>query len=435
MGNIVAIVGRPNVGKSTLFNRLVEERRAITAEIAGTTRDRHYGKVHWNGVEFSVIDTGGYIHGSEDVFESEIRKQVKLAMEEANVIYFLVDVTTGITPLDEEIGHLLRRQKKKVFLVSNKVDNSERLPLSSEFYSLGLGEVYSISAMGGSGTGELLDDTVKAFDNTIKDEVIDLPRFAIVGRPNAGKSSLVNALLGKERNIVTPVAGTTRDSINTRYNFFGHDFIIVDTAGIRKKAKVEEDIEFYSVMRAIKAIEESDVCLLMIDATQGIESQDMNILHLIQTNRKGLVILVNKWDLVEAKEANTVKKFEEVIRGKIAPFKDVPIVFISALTKQRIMKAIEAAESVYKNKLQKIPTRKLMDVMIPIIEQTPPASIKGKDISIKFIKQLPTRNPNFAFYCNHPQYVQVSYKRFLENKMREHFDFSGVPIEIILKKK
>ncbi|MEW6470037.1 MAG: ribosome biogenesis GTPase Der [Bacteroidota bacterium] len=434
MGNIVAIVGRPNVGKSTLFNRLVESRQAITAEVAGTTRDRHYGKAEWNGKPFSVIDTGGYVHGSEDIFEEEIRKQVRLALEEANIIFFLVDVTTGITTLDEEIAGLLRKSRKKVFLVSNKVDNNERLPLSAEFYALGLGEVYSVSAQSGSGTGELLDEAVKAFDDAGEEEDTGLPKFAIVGRPNAGKSSLVNALLGKERNIVTPIAGTTRDSINTRYNYFGHDFILIDTAGIRKKSKVEEDIEFYSVMRAIRAIEESDVCLLMIDAALGIESQDMNILHLVQTNRKGLVILVNKWDLVEGKEANTTKKFEEEIRNKIAPFRDVPIVFISALTRQRIMKAIETAEEVYRNKSQKIPTRKLMDVLMPVIEGTPPPSIKGKDIRIKLIKQLPTKNPNFAFYCNLPQYIQTPYRRFLENKLRENFNFTGVPIEIVLKK-
>ncbi|HEY6159663.1 MAG TPA: ribosome biogenesis GTPase Der [Bacteroidia bacterium] len=434
MSNIVAIVGRPNVGKSTLFNRLVGGRPAIVDELAGVTRDRHYGKSEWNGYEFSVIDTGGYVHGSDDIFEEEIRRQVKLGIEEANVLLFVVDVTVGITHFDEEVANLLRKSKKPVLVVSNKVDNSERLPLSSEFYSLGLGEVYSVSAVSGSGTGELLDEVVKHFEREKVDEEMGLPKFAIVGRPNAGKSSLLNSLLGKERSIVTPIAGTTRDAINTRYNYYGHDFILVDTAGIRKKTKVKEDLEFYSVMRAIRTIEECDVCLLILDATLGFESQDMNIFHLAQTNRKGIVMVVNKWDLVE-KETNTTKEYEEKIREAIAPFRDVPIVFTSALTKQRIMKAIETALQVYKNKSQKISTRELMDVMIPVIEHTPPASIKGKDVRIRFITQLPTRNPNFAFYCNLPQYVQESYKRFLENKMREHFNFTGVPIEIVLKKK
>ena len=434
MSNILAIIGRPNVGKSTLFNRLVGERKAIVNEIAGVTRDRHYGKSHWNGVEFSVIDTGGYVHGSEDIFEAEIRRQVTLGVEEANVIFFVVDVTTGVTDLDEEVARMLRKAKKKVFIVSNKVDNSEREPASSEFYSLGLGEVFSVSAMSGSGTGELLDEAVKHFNKDESDKDDGLPKFAIAGRPNAGKSSLLNALLGKERSIVTAVAGTTRDSINTHYNYYGHDFILVDTAGIRKKAKVKEDLEFYSVMRAIRAIENCDVCLLVIDATMGFESQDMNIFHLAQTNRKGIVIVVNKWDLVE-KETNSAKEYEAKLREGIAPFRDVPIVFTSAITKQRIMKAIETALEVYKCRQQKISTSKLMDVMIPIINSTPPASIKGKDVRIKFITQLPTKNPNFAYYCNLPQYVQESYKRFLENKMRENFNFTGVPIEIVLKKK
>ena len=434
MSNILAIVGRPNVGKSTLFNRLVGGRPAIVDELAGVTRDRHYGKSEWNGYEFSVIDTGGYVHGSDDIFEEEIRRQVMLGIEEANVLLFVVDVTVGITHFDEEVADMLRKSKKPVIVVSNKVDNAERLPLSSEFYSLGLGEIYSVSAISGSGTGELLDEVVKHFEKENVDQETGLPKFAIVGRPNAGKSSLLNALLGKERSIVTPIAGTTRDAINTRYNFYGHDFILVDTAGIRKKTKVKEDLEFYSVMRAIRTIEECDVCLLVLDATLGFESQDMNIFHLAQTNRKGIVLVVNKWDLVE-KETNTTKEYEEKIREAIAPFKDVPIVFTSALTKQRIMKAIETAVEVYKSKSQKISTRELMDVMIPVIEHTPPASIKGKDVRIRFITQLPTRNPNFAFYCNLPQYVQESYKRFLENKMREHFNFTGVPIEIVLKKK
>lgn len=434
MNNILAIIGRPNVGKSTLFNRLVGERKAIVDEVSGVTRDRHYGKCEWNGKEFSVIDTGGYVKGSEDIFEAEIRRQVALGIDEANVILFMVDVTVGITDLDEEVANLLRKAKKTVFIVSNKVDNGERLPQSAEFYSLGLGEVFSISAMSGSGTGELLDEVVKHFEKDVVDPEDGLPKFTIVGRPNAGKSSLLNALLGKERTIVTPIAGTTRDSINSRYNVFGHDFILVDTAGIRKKAKVKEDLEFYSVMRAIRAIEESDVCILVIDAELGFEAQDMNIFGLAQTNRKGIVILVNKWDLVE-KNTNSAKEYEEKLREGLAPFRDVPIVFGSALTKQRIMKVMEVAMEVFKNKTQKISTRKLMDVMLPIIEATPPQSLKGKDVRIKFVTQLPTKNPNFAFYCNLPQYIQENYRRFLENKLRENFNFSGVPIEIVMKKK
>jgi len=434
MNNILAIVGRPNVGKSTLFNRLVGERKAIVDEVSGVTRDRHYGKCEWNGKEFSVIDTGGYVKGSEDIFEAEIRRQVALGIEEANVLLFMVDVTTGITDLDQEVAHVLRKAKKTVFIVSNKVDNSERMAQSAEFYSLGLGEVFSISAMSGSGTGELLDEVVKHFEKDVVDPEEGLPKITIVGRPNAGKSSLLNALLGKDRTIVTPIAGTTRDSINTRYNVFGHDLILVDTAGIRKKAKVKEDLEFYSVMRAIRAIEESDVCILVIDAVLGFEAQDMNIFGLAQSNRKGIVILVNKWDLVE-KETNSAKEYEEKLREGLAPFRDVPIVFGSALTKQRIMKAMEVAMEVYKNKTQKISTRKLMDVLMPIIETTPPQSIKGKDVRIKFITQLPTKNPNFAFYSNLPQYVQENYRRFLENKLRENFNFTGVPIEIVMKKK
>ena len=434
MNNILAIVGRPNVGKSTLFNRLIGERKAIVDEVSGVTRDRHYGKCEWNGKEFSVIDTGGYVKGSEDIFEAEIRRQVALGIEEANVLLFMVDVTVGVTDLDEEVANLLRKAKKTVFIVSNKVDNGERLPQSAEFYSLGLGEVFSISAMSGSGTGELLDEVVKHFEKDVVDPEDGLPKFTIVGRPNAGKSSLLNALLGKERTIVTPIAGTTRDSINSRYNVFGHDFILVDTAGIRKKAKVKEDLEFYSVMRAIRAIEESDVCILVIDAALGFEAQDMNIFGLAQSNRKGIVILVNKWDLVE-KNTNSAKEYEAKLREGLAPFRDVPIVFGSALTKQRIMKVMEVAMEVYKNKTQKISTRKLMDVMLPIIETTPPQSLKGKDVRIKFITQLPTKNPNFAFYCNLPQYVQENYRRFLENKLRENFNFTGVPIEIVMKKK
>jgi GTPase len=434
MGNIVAIVGRPNVGKSTFFNRLVGGRKAIVDAISGVTRDRHYGKSEWNGVEFSVIDTGGYIRGSDDVFEDEIRKQVNLAIEEANVLVFVVDVTTGITSLDDEVAKLLRKAKKKVFLMANKVDNNERIALASEFYGLGLGEVHCISAINGSGTGDLLDAIVTSFDDSLPEpEPVNYPKIAIVGRPNVGKSSLINALMNEERNIVTPIAGTTRDSINTHYNAYGHEFLLIDTAGIRKKGKVEEDIEFYSVMRSIRAIEEADVCLLLIDATLGLESQDLNIFHLAERNRKGIVILVNKWDLVE-KDTNTTKEYEEKLIDKIAPFRDVPIVFISALSKQRILKAMEMAREVYDNRNTKIPTRKLNDVMLPIVERTPPAATKGKDIRIKFITQLPTKNPNFAFYSNLPQYITESYKRFLENKLRENFRFTGVPIEIVVKK-
>jgi GTPase len=434
MANIVAIVGRPNVGKSTLFNRLTDSRKAIVDSVAGVTRDRHYGKSEWNGLEFSLIDTGGYIKGSEDVFESEIRKQVQLAIEEANVILFVVDVTEGVTDDDKTVANLLRKSNKKVLLVTNKVDNGERQGLAGEFYSLGLGEVYNISAISGSGTGELLDDVVKALDKDATFEELNIPKFAIVGRPNVGKSSIVNALLGKEQNIVTSIAGTTRDSINTRYTSFGHDFLLIDTAGIRKKSKVEEDIEFYSVMRSIRAIENCDVCLLLIDATLGMESQDINIFHLAETNSKGIVIVVNKWDLVE-KTTNSTKEYEEKIRERIAPFKDVPIVFTSALTKQRVLKAIEVAEKVNENRTKEIKTRELNDVMLAIIEQHPPAAIKGKHVKVKFINQLPTHSPTFAFYCNLPQYVTESYIRFLENRLRENFDFSGVPIKLFMRKK
>lgn len=435
MSNIVAIVGRPNVGKSTIFNRLTESRKAIVDAQAGVTRDRHYGKTEWNGHTFSLIDTGGYIKGSEDVFEDEIRKQVKLAIDEASVILFVVDVTDGITEDDKIVANILRRSKKKVFVVSNKVDNSMRQGLSGEFYALGLGDPYNISAISGSGTGELLDEVVKTLDKEPQEtEEITIPKFAIVGRPNVGKSSFVNALLGKERNIVTPVAGTTRDSINTRYTAFGHDFILVDTAGIRKKSKVEEDLEFYSVMRSIRAIEDCDVCLLLIDAQLGLEAQDLNIFHLAENNRKGIVIVVNKWDLIE-KDTHTTKQYEEKIREKIAPFRDVPIIFTSALTKQRVLKAIETAEKVYENRIKSIKTRELNDVMLEIIERQPPPATKGKHVKIKFITQLPTHAPTFAFYCNLPQYVTENYIRFLENRLREHFDFTGVPIQLFMRKK
>jgi GTPase len=434
MANIVAIVGRPNVGKSTLFNRLTDSRKAIVDEVAGVTRDRHYGKSDWNGVEFSVIDTGGYVHGSEDIFEGEIRKQVQLAIDEANVILFVVDVTDGITDDDKTVANMLRKSKKTVFLVSNKVDNGERQQLSAEFYSFGLGEVYNISAISGSGTGDLLDAVVKELDKDADVEELNIPKFAIVGRPNVGKSSIINALLGKDQNIVTPIAGTTRDSINTRYTAFGHDFLLIDTAGIRKKSKVEEDIEFYSVMRSIRAIEDCDVCLLLIDATLGLEAQDINIFHLAEKNRKGIVVVVNKWDLFE-KNTNSTKEYEEKIREKLAPFKDVPIVFTSALTKQRVLKAIEMAEKVNENRTREIKTRELNDVMLAIIEQHPPAAIKGKHVKVKFVNQLPTHAPTFAFYCNLPQYVTEAYIRFLENRLRENFDFTGVPIQIFMRKK
>ena len=435
MGNIVAIVGRPNVGKSTLFNRLTESRAAIVQETSGVTRDRHYGKSEWNGAEFSVIDTGGYVKGSDDVFEEEIRKQVHLALEEANVIVFVLDVTTGITDLDESVADLLRRTDKPVFVVSNKVDNHQRRLDAAEFYNLGLGEVYSISAINGSGTGELLDAVVGGFeDKTFDDEESDLPKFTIVGKPNVGKSSLTNALLNEERNIVTDISGTTRDAINTRYNAFGFDFILVDTAGIRKKKAVTEDIEFYSVIRSIRAIEESDVCIFMIDGTEPISQQDMAIFNIIEKNNKGVVLLVNKWDLVD-KDTHTVKEFETAIRRKLAPFNDVPIIFTSALTKQRIHKALDTAVQVYKNRTKKISTSKLNDVMLPIIQETPPPALKGKYVKIKYITQLPTHAPTFAFFCNLPQYVKEPYKRFVENQLRKNFDFTGVPIRIFFRKK
>ncbi|MBA3665390.1 MAG: ribosome biogenesis GTPase Der [Bacteroidetes bacterium] len=434
MPNIVAIVGRPNVGKSTLFNRLTESRKAIVDEVSGVTRDRHYGKVEWQGVEFSIIDTGGYIKGSEDVFEGEIRKQVKIAIEESTCLLFVVDVNDGITEFDKEVANIIRKSKKKAIVVSNKVDNHERAPNSAEFYKFGLGEVFSISAATGSGTGDLLDQIVASFpsdEGAI--EQADIPRIAIVGRPNVGKSSLTNALLGEERNIVTPVAGTTRDTINTRYTKFGHDFWLIDTAGMRRKAKVQEDLEFYSVMRTINAIESCDVCLLMIDAEQGIEAQDLSILSLVEKNRKGLAIIVNKWDLIE-KETNTAKEYEDKIRERIAPFRDIPIIFTSVTEKQRIMKAVEVAMYVYENKTRHVKTRELNDYLLPIIDNQPPPSIKGKEVKIKYITQL-KGEPLFMFYCNLPQYVNDSYKRFLENKIREKYDFSGVPIVVSIRKK
>ncbi|RLD81777.1 MAG: ribosome biogenesis GTPase Der [Bacteroidetes bacterium] len=435
MSNIVAIVGRPNVGKSTLFNRLVQSRDAIVHESSGVTRDRHYGVSNWNGLDFSVIDTGGYVVNSDDIFEEEIRKQAILAIDEADVIIFLVDVLSGITDLDDAMAGILRKSKKKVFLVVNKVDNNERLYDANVFYGLGLGEIYSISSINGSGTGDLLDVVVEALPNkTEDDEDGDIPKFAIVGRPNVGKSSLINTFVGEDRNIVTPLSGTTRDSIHTKYNKYGHDFILIDTAGLRKKGKVSENVEFYSVMRSIRSIENADVCLLLIDATRGIESQDVNIFHLIDKNRKGVVILVNKWDLVD-KEANSTEDYTEKIRQKIAPFNDVPIIFTSALTKQRVFKAIEKAVEVYENRKKKVPTSKLNEYMLSVIEANHPPSTKGKYVKIKYVTQLPTRSPQFAFYCNLPQYVKDPYKRYLENKLRDEYDFTGVPLQIYMRKK
>ena len=434
MSAIVAIVGRPNVGKSTFFNRLIQRREAIVDATSGVTRDRHYGKSDWNGREFSLIDTGCYVLGSDDIFEQEIDKQVELAIEEADAIIFMVDVETGVTGMDEDVSKLLRRVNKPVFLVINKVDNAKRAADAVEFYALGLGEYYTLSSINGSGTGDLLDDLIAKLPEKEKDES-DLPRFAVVGRPNAGKSSFINALLGKERYIVTDIAGTTRDSMDTKYNRFGFDFNLVDTAGIRRKAKVKEDLEFYSVMRSVRAIEHSDVCILLFDATRSFDGQVANIFWLAQRNNKGIVILVNKWDLVENKETNTMKQYTQMIKQSIEPFVDVPIIFISTLTKQRIHKAIETAVSVYENRSKKIKTSKLNDVMLPIIEHTPPPAYKDKYVKIKYITQLPTPYPQFAFFCNLPQYVREPYKRFLENKLRENFDFTGVPVTVYMRKK
>lgn len=437
MGNSVAIVGRPNVGKSTLFNRLTKTRQAIVNEEAGTTRDRQYGKAEWLGREFSVVDTGGWVVNSDDVFEEEIRKQVLMAVEEADVILFVVDVMNGVTDLDMAVASILRRAKKPVLLIANKTDNNELQYNAPEFYSLGLGDPYCISAMTGSGTGDMMDLIVSKFRKET-DELLDedIPRFAVVGRPNAGKSSIVNAFIGEERNIVTEIAGTTRDSIYTRYNKFGFDFYLVDTAGIRKKNKVNEDLEYYSVVRSIRSIENSDVCILMLDATRGIESQDLNIFSLIQKNQKGLVVVVNKWDLVEEKTVKVMKTFEDAIRNRFAPFTDFPIIFASALTKQRILKVLEEARDVYNNRMTRIPTARLNEEMLPLIEAYPPPSNKGKYIKIKYITQLPnTKVPSFVYFANLPQYVKEPYRRFLENKMREKWSLHGTPINIYIRQK
>ncbi len=431
---IVAIVGRPNVGKSTLFNRLTESKQAIVDEISGVTRDRLYGKAEWTGKEFSIIDTGGYIRNSDDIFEEEIRKQVDIAMEEANLILFVVDVINGITDLDEAVAEILRKSNKEVILVANKVDNNQRALDANVFYKFGLGDPITVSSINGSGTGELLDKIVTYIKDEKNEEELDIPKYTVVGRPNVGKSSLINALIGEDRNIVTPISGTTRDSINTRYNKFGQDFYLVDTAGIRKKGKVTENLEFYSVLRSIRAIEQADVCLLLIDATLGVESQDLNIIKLIQKNKKGLVILVNKWDLIE-KETNTSKEFTEKIKGKIAPFVDVPIIFTSVISKQRIHKVLEEAHQVYENRKKKISTSKLNEVMQELIAAYPPPSVKGKYIKIKYVTQLNTHYPTFAFFCNLPQYVKEPYKRYLENKLRDKFNFTGSPIQIYMRKK
>ncbi|AFU67813.1 GTP-binding protein EngA [Psychroflexus torquis ATCC 700755] len=434
MNSIVAVVGRPNVGKSTLFNRMIKRREAIVDSASGVTRDRHYGKSDWNGREFTLIDTGGYVIGSDDVFEKEIDKQVELAIDEADVIIFVVDVITGITPMDEDVSKLLRKINKPVVLCVNKVDSNKNRTDALEFYNLGLGEYYSISATSGSGTGELLDAVVEKLPERELEEEEDLPKFAVVGRPNAGKSSFINALIGEDRYIVTDIPGTTRDSIDTRYTRFGFDFKLVDTAGIRRKAKVKEDLEFYSVMRSVRAIENSDVCLIVMDASRGFDSQVQSIFWLAEKNRKGIVILVNKWDLVK-KETNTMKDFEAKVREEISPFVDVPIVFISVLNKQRIYKAIETAVEVYKNRSTKIKTRVLNDILLPIIAANPPPALKGKYVKIKYITQLPTPQPQFAFFCNLPQYVKDSYKRFIENKLRQEFNFNGVPVSIYMRKK
>lgn len=435
MNSVVAIVGRPNVGKSTFFNRLVGTRDAIVDEFSGVTRDRHYGKSNWNGKEFTVIDTGGYVKDSDDIFDAEIRKQVQIAIDEAQVIIFVVDVTTGIVDLDMEVAQMLRQTQKKVFLAVNKVDNHQRAEEAVEFYSLGLGEYYCISSINGSGTGDVLDEVVKKLpDSNYVDEFEGLPRFAVVGRPNAGKSSFINALLGKERNIVTNIAGTTRDTNDIRFNAYGFDFVLVDTAGIRRKKKVHEDLEFYSVMRAIKALERADVCIVMIDAVEGISSQDLNIIGLAIKNNKGVIVLFNKWDLLE-KETNTARDMERSIKEKLAPFDDVDVLFISVHEKQRLHRTLENAVKVFENRERKIKTSELNELLLPIIENYPPPALKGKHIKIKYVTQLPVRYPTFAFYCNLPQYIKEPYKRFIENQLRKHYDFTGVPIQIFFRNK
>ncbi len=435
MGNIVAIVGRPNVGKSTLFNRLVESREAIMHDESGVTRDRHYGDAEWNGKKFTVIDTGGYVVGSDDVFEGAIREQVALAMEEASVILFMVDCISGLTALDEDFANILRQSKKPVLLVANKADNAEKQQMAAEFYQLGLdSDLFAISSANGSGTGDLLDALVKDMPETIEEEVSEIPRIAVVGRPNVGKSSFVNLLLNQERSIVTDIAGTTRDAIDAHYKAFGKDFILTDTAGIRRKSRVKENIEFYSVLRAIKSIEKSDVCILILDATRGIEAQDLNILHLANKNRKGIMIMVNKWDLIE-KDSNTAKEFEKEIRARIPFAEYVPIIFASVLEKQRVMKVIEKAMDIVAERQKKVPTSALNEAILPEIERTPPPSHRGKYIKIKYITQLPTYTPSFAFFCNHPKHIKPPYMRFLEGKVRQHFGFEGVPLNLFFRKK
>jgi GTPase len=435
MSNIVAIVGRPNVGKSTFFNRLTESRQAIVDDMPGVTRDRNYGNVLWNGVEFSIIDTGGYVSGSDDIFEEEIRRQANLAIQEADLIIFLVDVESGVTDLDISVYDLLRRNVKPVITVVNKVDNHQRSLDANEFYSLGLEKLFCVSSINGSGTGDLLDEVIEKLPKKVEAEVdLNIPKIAIVGRPNVGKSSIINTLVGEERHIVTEIAGTTRDSVAQRYNKFGHDFILVDTAGLRKKTKVAEDVEFYSVMRSVRSIEDSDICILVIDATRGVEGQDVSIFHLIHRNKKGIVVVVNKWDLIE-KDNHTMKNIERDILEKFAPITDIPIVFTSALTKQRILKVLEEAMNVFENRRRHIPTSKLNELLLGLIEAFPPPAYKGKHIKIKYITQLPTYNPSFVFFCNLPQYIKDPYKRYLENKIRANFNFTGVPIQLFFRQK